>query len=256
MIPTITGTDPAVLDDLLNAIGGAANTDIGALDTRIDSLESINVADLNAIGTASPEGKILHVDDMGANFQAQDAAWVQITDARFASTGDRDTAYAKAAGAYLVAGARAIISGVTYRYSGSAWVAWSSGWITYTPTLTNITLGTGSSVVGKYQYVKGDIDRSVEIVLGTGGSVGTDPTVTFPVLPATPNPTNRPYAGTILFQDASTLAVVSGTAIFLSPVLRLLYFSGSPSSGTGITSTAPFTWAVGDFIMIRDQYTP
>jgi hypothetical protein len=150
--------------------------------------------------------------------------------------------------------ATVLADGIEYRRLGGAWKAWDSDWITYTPTLTNITLGSGSSVVGKYRYQGTEVQRSLEIILGTGGSVGTNPTVSFPVAPETASPSNRMYPGSIKFQDVSTLAVLDGTAILLGGVLRLLYMGGSPSAGTGITSTAPFTWTTGDFIMIRDQY--
>lgn len=64
------------------------------------------VGDLDALAarSASTEGEIVHVDEGGANFQAQDGSWVQITDAVFASAATRDSAYNKGGGAYRVQG--------------------------------------------------------------------------------------------------------------------------------------------------------
>lgn len=71
-------------------------------------------ADLDGLAgiTDFREGDLVHIDEGDYYLTRGDSGWVQITEAQFATTGIRDTAYAKAAGAYFVAGtARAYAGG-------------------------------------------------------------------------------------------------------------------------------------------------
>lgn len=90
------------------------------LASRIAAIEATtvalitNVADLDALVLLSAtayESKIVNVDEINANFQAQDGVWKQITVAEAASAAARTTAYAKASGAFLVQGAPSRIVG-------------------------------------------------------------------------------------------------------------------------------------------------
>lgn len=89
------------------------------------------VADLAALFTSvGNAGDMLRVIEGGAIFQYVGSGWVQRTEARFASTSVRDTAYAKASGVYRVPGvARVRIDGRSYPmvWAGTAsvgsWVA-------------------------------------------------------------------------------------------------------------------------------------
>lgn len=72
----------------------------------------LTVTDLTALATMSAgdfEGRLIHVDELDVSFQAIDGVWVQVGVARCATAAARDTAYAKAAGAYLVQGAEALL---------------------------------------------------------------------------------------------------------------------------------------------------
>lgn len=94
-------------------------------ELRVQELEQHKVDDLDGLAAVSTaaEGRIIHVDEGGANFQAQDGVWVQITPSRFATSADRDTAYAKAAAAYRVAGAVSSVASEPFSrtWSGSVW---------------------------------------------------------------------------------------------------------------------------------------
>lgn len=82
------------------------------------------VADLDELGdfdASEYEGMRIHVDEMDCDFQSRDLAWKQAGRATFASTAARDSAYAKAAGAYLVAGAEALAGGNPYVRGASVW---------------------------------------------------------------------------------------------------------------------------------------
>jgi len=84
------------------------------------------VADFAALAALPTGGRVVgdlaHVAEGAVYMSWTGTLWRQTTTATFASTGARDTAYAKAGTAYRVAGAEATVDSVTSRYSGSAWV--------------------------------------------------------------------------------------------------------------------------------------
>jgi len=87
------------------------------------------LADLNALPTASAfEGRRFHIDSMNVDFQAIDNVWVQQGTASFATSGARDTEYAKAAGIYLVYGVRARLldTGLVEEWCDLATDAWQA----------------------------------------------------------------------------------------------------------------------------------
>ena len=142
-------------------------------------------------------------------------------------------------------------SQITYRRSGSAWVAWNSASIAYTPTLTNVTLGTGGTNVGSYRFVAGRVIVDILITLGTGGSVGTNPIATLPVTSvALPSFIRR--NGFVSLYDGSALnSFVGGALAANTTEVRFQLFN--PIS-VSITSTNPFTWTVNDVILAQIEY--
>lgn len=70
----------------------------------------VGVDDFDELATFSAteyEGGIIHVDEGNLNVQSIDGSWVQINTATFASAAARNSAYAKASGAFRVDGALA-----------------------------------------------------------------------------------------------------------------------------------------------------
>jgi hypothetical protein len=57
-------------------------------------------------------------------------------------------------------------------YQGAAWVEWShasNAWQTYTPSVTNITLGTGGTITGKWRRWGLDVEFEAIAQLGSAG---------------------------------------------------------------------------------------
>lgn len=77
-------------------------TSVGNWVVPNDNILVATLDDLNVLSAAG-EGQIVHVDELGCNFQAIDTVWVQITEATVADNTARDTAYGRAAGVYKVA---------------------------------------------------------------------------------------------------------------------------------------------------------
>jgi hypothetical protein len=149
-------------------------------------------------------------------------------------------------------------NGITYQYSGSAWQAWSSDWIAFTPTLTNIAIGTGGGAenTAYYRYANGSGEVKGIIKLGTSGaSVGTLPTLTLPSGWAAVKPFETAIVcGSLSILDSSTPSTASGQIGFVSGSTSTIRFLRQPDSlGViqPITASSPFTFASGDIFAYR-----
>jgi hypothetical protein len=152
---------------------------------------------------------------------------------------------------------------VTYRYNGSAWKAWESDWITYTPTLTNFAIGTGGSAANScaYRYEQGTVRVSFKFQFGTSGfSVSGDPIFTLPLNSAALAHTYVKRQGQAELWDSSG-ASISREAVIYQNAANLdkvmLYGLGTATAGTvyNISSTLPFTWAAADILAGEFTYT-
>lgn len=83
-------------------------TSIAVALSALQTTTPRRVADLTALAALTPVATYepVIVVEGGAIFIHNGTVWVQATEATFASAGTRDTAYAKAAGAYCVSGAQ------------------------------------------------------------------------------------------------------------------------------------------------------
>ena len=132
---------------------------------------------------------------------------------------------------------------------GAAWQSW-------TPTWTNLTVGSGT-LSAKYVQIGKTVHFRIIFVYGSGSSVGSNPTFTLPV-------THVSYTtpGSYLqigYGECYDVGVASyNTAIRLNSttVCQLYVLNGSTTvvQPTAITSTSPFTWASGDGFAIQGTY--
>ena len=126
-------------------------------------------------------------------------------------------------------------------------------WETYTPALTasttNPTLGTGSSVSGRYGQVNKIVCGQGQINFGSAG-VAAGSGYYYVSLPIAAQSSGK-VIGQFQFYDSSTLAVYLGTLISDTTTRSLMYY-GNPSSIA--SDSAPFTWAANDFIRYTFQY--
>lgn len=135
--------------------------------------------------------------------------------------------------------------------------ATGTDWASYTPTLTNITIGNGS-VAAKWQKV-GKIGR-VQIVYTHGSSGATMGTIPRFSLPAGAQPVSfaaasaMNYRGYLLDAGTNRLNLLmqfdgaTGVGVYVESVLSTYLIR------TDITATIPFTWAVGDQIVFWLEY--
>ena len=133
---------------------------------------------------------------------------------------------------------------------GQAWQSW-------TPTLTNITLGAGGTITGAYTQIGKYVAARLSIVLGTAGALTGTALFTLPVTSvsypgtATAQPLGwaemldvgvKQYAGLVVWASTTT----AGVAVQDS--------SGTYLSTAGTSATVPFTFGVGDEINCQFFY--
>lgn len=216
-----------------------------------------DLASLAAI-TGMAAGDLAEVIEGGAIFRYSGTGWVQATAATFGSASARDTAYAKASGAFRVAQAEAIVTAdnISYIYTGSAWVpSRTLTPVSFTPVASaGFSLGNGVVNFAQYTISGGVYLAEVQITLGSTTTIG-GPTFNYPVLPAT-SYTQFAIMGTAWGRDASTgssypmLLTHRPTGV----TLETTNVGATYPQVTGTSSTIPFAWATTDVLFMRWQW--
>jgi len=142
---------------------------------------------------------------------------------------------------------------LTY-YTGLAWanLLFSTAWVAYTPTLTNITLGSGGTSAFFYQVVGKQVNVRGRITLGTTGALTGVATFSLPINAITADQ----------FWDAGVNMVDGGT-MFHPGVIRVgtstatvlaLNAAGTYVHAVNTASNVPFLWASTDVINVGFTY--
>jgi hypothetical protein len=135
-------------------------------------------------------------------------------------------------------------------YNGSAWVAVGNstyGWISYTPSLTNISLGNGS-VDFAYSQIGARVNVRGRLTFGSTTSISGSATFS---LPATA--TGVAYGSCILRANNTDY---EGVAVSTSSTVVLSAFNsaGTYSARANTSATVPATWTTGDLISFSLTY--
>ena len=135
-------------------------------------------------------------------------------------------------------------------YDGSAWITIGTGkWISYTPTLTNITLGNGTLSalyirIGRFAMVK------FVFTLGSTSAIAANPTFSLPLTGATTGTTSLTPYGFGYFGDTGVNNYFGMVGLDTTTTAR---FWGWNAAGTiiqlaEVNATAPFTWGNTDVL--------
>lgn len=145
-------------------------------------------------------------------------------------------------------------------FMGHNGTAWEHGlklgaWQTYTPTWTNVTLGTGSTVEGAYVKAGRTVFWRAYLTIGTGGSVSGNVSVSLPVTAAAGVATNLGAPGLAIYDDF-TGGMYPGGFEYTTTTVRFFAFDSSATyAGRALlTAAIPFTWAVSDKIRCSGFY--
>ena len=138
-------------------------------------------------------------------------------------------------------------------YNGSAWndLLWGDAWVAYTPTLSNITLGSGGTSSFFYQRVGKMVNVRGRITLGTSGALSGVATFTLPVNAITADQFWQ--SGTILNDSGTFYAGVVRVGTSTATVLAL-NASATYTTAVNTALNVPFTWASGDILNVGFSY--
>ena len=126
---------------------------------------------------------------------------------------------------------------------------YAGSFTSYTPTLTNLTLGNGT-VTARYRQIGKVVDVFFNFLLGSTSAVSTSPSFSLPVTGISDSLLYNAY-----FQDAGTNTFMGG--INLGTTAATIYIpnvSGTYPSFASVTSTVPFTWTTNDYIRAFFSY--
>jgi hypothetical protein len=132
----------------------------------------------------------------------------------------------------------------------------TAAWPAYTPTLVNVTLGTGGTVTGFYAKVGRTTHFRIHIILGTGGVLTGTMTATLPVTAYAAAATEQMFIGTSRFFDADG-GVYAGVVELNSTTTcrpRILDTTATWASTNFANATQPMTWAINDQMSLVGSY--
>lgn len=147
----------------------------------------------------------------------------------------------------------------TLVWNGSAWLYLSTpqtteigATVSYTPTLTNITLGNGT-LSSRYSLTNKFVHYEGKITFGTTTSIsGANPQISLPFTSAQ----SFQIAGNVIYAD-SGVATYSGLPFIIGTTTFYLYisnFATAYGSEVPVSSTVPFTWGNLDSITWSMHY--
>lgn len=123
----------------------------------------------------------------------------------------------------------------------------AGSWTTYTPT-TNITLGTGGSITGRYTRIGKTLRGRVDFTLGTGFSFPADPQIGFPMAALS----SRVDASGTCRPSSGSEYVLTGMSLNASSFRpRSPGTSGLLSS---LSASIPAAWAAGGWGWLEFEY--
>lgn len=132
----------------------------------------------------------------------------------------------------------------------------SEAWSSWAVTFANLTIG-NATVVAKYIQIGKTVHFRLSVVIGSTTTIGSVPQFTLPVTAAAYGASvgEMPF-GYAEYLDAG-VASYMGTLVYASTTAATYsryVVSGSSISKLGLSSTAPFTFGVGDEINATGTY--
>lgn len=127
-----------------------------------------------------------------------------------------------------------------------------AAWATWTPTYTNLTIGSGT-VTSKYSHVGRKVIWKYQFTYGAGSAVGTAPTLTLPVA-AADNIESGSCPVRILDSGTNTFVGCLVPSSTTGVIVQCLKSDGTYVTKYGIDVNTPMTWATGDQFAFTLEY--
>ena len=133
-----------------------------------------------------------------------------------------------------------------------------SEWSDWTPTWTNLTVGSATTTYARFSMVGKTIHYRLQVVLAGDSSVGTQPRFSLPVTAASNYAdTTTDVIGTSTYLDASTGDNKAGEVVQSSATngeLRVHQVDNEDINSESCTASVPFIWAGLDVIAVSGTY--
>jgi len=124
----------------------------------------------------------------------------------------------------------------------------TAAWTTWSPTLTNLTLGNGT-LTAKYRQLGKTGDLRFDFVLGSTSAVGTNPQFSLPfTLISDIASSGFLLPGLATLVDAGTERRPGAAQVNSSTVISFVQINATPAVAS-VTATAPWTWTTGDMLL-------
>jgi len=136
-------------------------------------------------------------------------------------------------------------------YNGTDWIPFDTTWTTYTPTLSNVTLGSGYTLSATYAQIGKTVIVQFYFALGATSAITGDVSFSLPINQASSN--RSASVGTCVVTDSSPATRYPGT-VLLSGTPGYAFIRVGNASGTYLTQVAcsssiPIAvWATNDSI--------
>jgi hypothetical protein len=124
----------------------------------------------------------------------------------------------------------------------------AAAWTSWTPTLTNLTLGNGT-LAAAYRRVGKTGDLRFAFTLGSTSAVGTNPQFSLPfTLNSTIASSGLQLIGPATLVDSGTARRMGAIQADTSTTVSIIQINATPAVAS-ITATSPWTWTTGDMLM-------
>lgn len=117
-------------------------------------------------------------------------------------------------------------------YNGSAWIPFDTTWTTYTPTVNNVTLGSGFTLSAAYAQIGKTVVVNFSLLFGSTTTITGDVNFSLPLNHANSN--RSAAAGTCVIVDASPATRYPGT-VLLSGTPGFAFIRIGNAAGTYVT---------------------
>lgn len=133
--------------------------------------------------------------------------------------------------------------------TGSSWA-----WQTWTPTLTNFTLGNGT-LDAKYIQIGKTVFGRFVFTLGSTSTMSTDPNFTLPIAAAAGlGADTSTFSGHILDAGVNRFPLLAFLSTGTNVGLFVHNTAGTYAAQSAITSTVPMTWGTADKLCVCFTY--
>lgn len=135
-------------------------------------------------------------------------------------------------------------TGDVYKYLSGSWRLWHRPLTSFTPTLTNFSLGTGGTAVGRYLVISGTVDYWVDLTFGSSPSTSGAFYISLPLTASTA----VSMTGTFYATGPSSGRYVGAVGLDNSTRVWLL------RSDNAFIANSTWAWASGHRISVHGGY--